>query len=134
MALLDGEDVVIMSEGTPRVRLVAVGPLPKSRELGWADPSGLWMSDDFDLPLDDHDEPFCRGGSTMECLHCRGGMERSTARFTADRRGYQVTSEAIHGWVCTQCGEALFELAVVEAIQRALAAVDTEAARLHVTA
>jgi len=70
----------------------------------------------------------------MECLHCRGRMERSTARFTADRRGYQVTWEAVPAWVCSQCGEAFFELVEVEAIQRALAAVDTETDRLHVAA
>jgi YgiT-type zinc finger domain-containing protein len=66
----------------------------------------------------------------MECIHCGGQMERSTARFTAERRGYHVSWDAVPAWVCTQCGEAYFEADEVEAIQRALSAVDHETDRL----
>ena len=66
----------------------------------------------------------------MECIHCKGSMERSAARFTAERRGYQVSWDAVPAWVCTQCGEAYFEGDEVDAIQRALVAVDHETDRL----
>jgi len=62
----------------------------------------------------------------MECLHCRGQLTRATAPFTADRKGYHVTWDAIPAWVCGQCGEALFEAREVELIQKALAAVGRE--------
>ena len=66
----------------------------------------------------------------MECTHCKGRMEWSTTRFSAERRGYQVSWDAVPAWVCTQCGEAYFEADEVETIQRALAAIDQETDRL----
>ena len=44
----------------------------------------------------------------MACLHGEGRMDRGTAPFSVDRRGYHVHWEAIPGWVCSQCGEPLF--------------------------
>jgi len=38
----------------------------------------------------------------MECLHCKGRMERGTAPFSVDRHGYHVRWDAIAAWVCTQ--------------------------------
>ena len=66
----------------------------------------------------------------MECLHCRGRMARATAPFSIDRKGYHIVWDAIPAWVCTQCGEPFFEASEVEAIQRALRAVDRESAAL----
>lgn len=31
----------------------------------------------------------------MECLHCKGRMERGTAPFSVDRHGYHVRWDAI---------------------------------------
>nr|VFJ62633.1 MAG: YgiT-type zinc finger domain-containing protein [Candidatus Kentron sp. DK] len=62
----------------------------------------------------------------MECLHCKGWMTRKTAPFSVDRNGYHVTWEAIPAWVCTQCGEPLFEEHEVDHIQMALRKLDHE--------
>ncbi len=66
----------------------------------------------------------------MECIHCKGRMERSSARFAVERRSYHVSWDAIPAWVCIQCGEVLFETAEVETIQRALSAIDHETSKL----
>jgi len=63
-------------------------------------------------------------GRLMECLHCKGRMERGTASLSVDRRGYHVQWDAIGAWVCTQCGEPLFDAREVEQIHRALEALD----------
>jgi YgiT-type zinc finger domain-containing protein len=62
----------------------------------------------------------------MECIHCRGHMERGTAPFSTDRRGYHITWNAVPAWVCTQCGEPYFESREVEVIQQALHAIDRQ--------
>jgi YgiT-type zinc finger domain-containing protein len=67
---------------------------------------------------------------SMECIHCKGKMARSTAPFSLDRKGYHVSWDAIPAWVCTQCGEPFFESREVELIQKALAALDRESAAL----
>ena len=45
----------------------------------------------------------------MECLYCKGTMIKSTAPFSADRNGYHISWDSVPAWVCTQCGEPLFE-------------------------
>jgi YgiT-type zinc finger domain-containing protein len=66
----------------------------------------------------------------MECLYCKGRLIRDTAPFSVDRNGYHITWEAIPAWVCSQCGEALFENREVDHIQRALEQIDRETAAL----
>jgi YgiT-type zinc finger domain-containing protein len=51
-------------------------------------------------------------------------MQRGVAGFSVDRKGYHVHWDAIPAWVCTQCGEPLFEAREVDLIQRALVALD----------
>ena len=51
-------------------------------------------------------------------------MERGTAPYCGARRGYHVHWDAIPAWVCTQCGEPLFETREVEEIERALDVLD----------
>ncbi len=60
----------------------------------------------------------------MECLYCKGQMQRGTAPFTIDRNGYCVSWNAIPAWVCEQCGEPLFETREVDLIQEALSSMD----------
>lgn len=60
----------------------------------------------------------------MECLHCKGRMERGTAPFSVDRHGYHVRWDAISAWVCTQCRQPFFEAHEVDEVQRALEALD----------
>ena len=66
----------------------------------------------------------------MKCMHCKGKMVRGKAPFSLDRNGYHVSWDAIPAWVCTQCGEPLFEAREVELIQSALADLDRESAAL----
>jgi YgiT-type zinc finger domain-containing protein len=60
----------------------------------------------------------------MDCLHCKGRLQRGLAPFSIDRRGYHVHWDGIPAWVCTQCGEPLFDTHVVEEIQRTFDALD----------
>ena len=66
----------------------------------------------------------------MECLHCKGRLKRGTAPFTLERSGYHVTWDAVPAWVCTQCGEPLFEAPTVELMQETLASLDRQTAAL----
>ncbi|MEK6776899.1 MAG: type II toxin-antitoxin system MqsA family antitoxin [bacterium] len=66
----------------------------------------------------------------MECIHCKGKMERKTAPFHANRKGYHLLFDAVPAWVCNQCGEVYFEEAEVEAIQDVLQTVDKGTKRL----
>jgi YgiT-type zinc finger domain-containing protein len=61
-------------------------------------------------------------------------MARGTAPFHIDRKGYHLILDAIPAWVCTQCGEAYFEEAAVEAIQQVLQAIDTHTEKLVLSA
>ena len=65
-------------------------------------------------------------GALVQYIHCKGRMQRGVAPFSEERRGYHVHWDAIPAWVCTQCGEPLFETREVELIQQALAALDGE--------
>ncbi len=60
----------------------------------------------------------------MKCMYCQGRMERKTAPFQIDRKGYHLTFDNIPAWVCTQCGEVYFEEKEVEAIQQLLKVID----------
>lgn len=66
----------------------------------------------------------------MECLHCKGRLVKGTAPFNVDRSGYHLHWDAIPAWVCTQCGEPLFEDRQVDAIQDAIRSLDRENERL----
>lgn len=66
----------------------------------------------------------------VECYYCKGMMVRGTAPFSAARHGYHIAWESIPAWVCTQCGEPLFEENEVNHIQRALQQVDRETLEL----
>ncbi|MBI4490355.1 MAG: YgiT-type zinc finger protein [Deltaproteobacteria bacterium] len=70
----------------------------------------------------------------MECIHCKGPMEKGAAPFTVDRKGYLVHWEAVPAWVCGQCGEAYFESREVDLIQKALAVLDRESAAFMASA
>lgn len=70
----------------------------------------------------------------MKCIYCQGEMERGTAPFHIDRKGYHLMFDAIPAWVCTQCGEVYFEEADVEAIQQIIRAIDEQTERMAVPA
>lgn len=64
----------------------------------------------------------------MNCIHCRGEMQRSKAPFHVDRNGYHLVLDTVPAWVCDQCGKAYFEEREVNAIQAAINGLDK---RLH---
>ena len=66
----------------------------------------------------------------MNCMYCEGKMKRGIAPFHIDRKGYHLTMDRIPAWVCSQCGEAYFDEAEVEAIQEALGALDQQSEKL----
>ncbi len=66
----------------------------------------------------------------MQCIHCKGIMERKPAPFSIDRNGYHLHWDAVPAWVCGQCGEAYFESRELKLIQKALSALDRESAAL----
>ena len=66
----------------------------------------------------------------MNCMHCQGQMERSTAPFHVDRKGVHLVLDAVPAWVCRQCGEAYFEESAVDRIQEMIRAVEERAEAL----
>ena len=70
----------------------------------------------------------------MKCIHCQGFMERSTAPFHVDRKGYHLVLDKIPAWVCGQCGEAYFEESEVDSIQSIIETVDSEVEKLAAVA
>ncbi|MFA5805371.1 MAG: YgiT-type zinc finger protein [Melioribacteraceae bacterium] len=66
----------------------------------------------------------------MKCMHCKGNMERKTAPFHIDRKGYHLFFDSIPAWVCNQCGEVYFEESAVETIQKALNVLDEQTEKL----
>ena len=66
----------------------------------------------------------------MECIYCKGRMERGTVPFSVDRKGCHVHWDAIPAWVCRQCGEPYFEASEVDVVQKVLALLDRENAAL----
>ncbi len=69
----------------------------------------------------------------MKCMYCQGIMERKTAPFNINRKGYAITWNAIPAWVCEQCGEFYFESKEVDKIQKALLLLEQETAELTVS-
>jgi len=66
----------------------------------------------------------------MNCMYCKGEMQKKTAYYNIDRKGYHLLLDAIPAWVCDQCGEAYFEENEVDSIQNVIRAVDREASSL----
>lgn len=67
---------------------------------------------------------------TMECLLCKGRLEKRPVPFTLERNGYHVTWDAVPAWVCTQCGEPMFEERQVKLMQEALVSLDRQTAAI----
>ena len=65
----------------------------------------------------------------MKCMQCRGAMQRSTAPFHVDRKGYHLVFDAVPSWVCAQCGEVYLEEPEVDTIQDAIESIDRSAER-----
>lgn len=70
----------------------------------------------------------------MECMYCKGKMERGTAPFHVDRNGYHLVFDKVPAFVCQQCGEVYFDEPQVDSIQAAIRAVDVQAEKIAVPA
>jgi YgiT-type zinc finger domain-containing protein len=70
----------------------------------------------------------------MKCIQCQGKMERGTAPFHIDRKGYHLILDTIPAWVCAQCGEVYFEETEVEAIQKVMRDLDKRTGKLALSA
>ena len=66
----------------------------------------------------------------MKCIHCQGRMERGSAPFHIDRKGYHLMFDSVSAWICTQCGEAYFDEPEVEAIQDVIRSLDHQAEKM----
>ena len=66
----------------------------------------------------------------MECFYCQGTLVRHTVNYSANRKGYHLIIDDVPAWVCTQCGEPLFDEATIDAIQKALHEVDLRMSNL----
>ncbi len=62
----------------------------------------------------------------MKCLHCQGELQRSKATYTVNRRGYHIILDNVPAWVCSQCGEPLFDEKQVNAIQQIIRKMDAD--------
>lgn len=67
----------------------------------------------------------------MRCSHCQAELKRGTATFTDSRNGYVIALQDIPAWVCTQCGEPMFDTDAVSGIQDLLRAVDERIEKLR---
>jgi YgiT-type zinc finger domain-containing protein len=65
------------------------------------------------------------GTQDMECIYCKGTLMRKRVPYTVVRRGYQLIISDVPAWVCSQCGESMFDEETVEAVQSILSEVDS---------
>jgi YgiT-type zinc finger domain-containing protein len=70
----------------------------------------------------------------MKCLHCQGLLEKGATHFHIDRNSCHVTLDDVPAWVCTQCGEALFDEKEVNAIQDLIQTIDQKTQQLRLSA
>ena len=70
----------------------------------------------------------------MNCLHCKAKMERGTAPFHIDRKGYHLVLDTVAAWVCRQCGEVYFDESEVDTIQQVIQVIDRQTEKLAIPA
>lgn len=70
----------------------------------------------------------------MKCIHCQGKMNRASAPFHADRKGYHLVLDRVPAWVCAQCGEVYFAETEVDSIQAVIQAVDRQMEKMPMEA
>ena len=63
----------------------------------------------------------------MECLYCKGKMQRDKTTYPINRKGYHLLIEDVPAFVCRQCGEPYFEEKEVDAIQNLIGDMDRKA-------
>jgi YgiT-type zinc finger domain-containing protein len=66
----------------------------------------------------------------MKCMYCSGEMERTKVPYHIDRLHVHVLVDEVPAWVCSRCGEAMFDEREVDEIQKLIVTVDQQAERL----
>ncbi|MEW6079095.1 MAG: YgiT-type zinc finger protein [Thermodesulfobacteriota bacterium] len=56
---------------------------------------------------------------------CQGEMEKGTAPFHIDRKGYHLTLDRVPAWICRQCGEVHFGEHEIDSIQGIIQKLET---------
>jgi len=67
----------------------------------------------------------------MKCAQCGGKLTHQRTSYTIARSGYHLTVNDIPAWVCTQCGQPLFDDEQSATLERLIAALDAGAERLR---
>lgn len=62
----------------------------------------------------------------MKCIHCQGELRQSKIPYAVNRRGYHLIIDDVPAWVCSQCGEPLFDEKQVDAIQQIIRKMDID--------
>lgn len=70
----------------------------------------------------------------MNCICCGGEMHQGSAPFHLDREDVHIILDDVPAWVCSQCGQPMFEEEQVSEIQKLIEFVDERAEKLHSTA
>lgn len=60
----------------------------------------------------------------MECLYCKGEMNKNKTTYSVNRKGYHLLIEDVPAFVCPQCGEPYFGEEEVDAIQHLIQDMD----------
>jgi len=68
----------------------------------------------------------------MDCIYCKGKLEKKEAPFTVERNDYQIHWNALPAYVCSQCGEPVFEENALALIEKSVESIEKEKARLAV--
>ncbi len=66
----------------------------------------------------------------MKCMHCDGVMERNSAPFHIDNKGYHLVFDEIPAWICSQCGGTYFEEIDAEAVQIIIQNIEKEIGKI----
>ncbi len=67
----------------------------------------------------------------MECLYCGEDLKKGFAPFTIFRNGYYIAIEKVPAYVCTQCGEPLFDKPSVDIIQGIIKQMDNKVCEIR---
>ncbi len=70
----------------------------------------------------------------MKCVYCNGEMVKTTTPYHIDRDDIHVILDHVQAWVCSQCGEVLFEEQEVQEIQKLARVVEEQAGKLRTSA
>ncbi len=64
-------------------------------------------------------------------MSCGGEMLRGSAPFHVDRDDTHIILDDVPAWICSQCGQPMFEEEQVSEIQKLIKFVDERAQKLH---